>query len=155
MQNYWNPIFNVNGDSLPGPLIIGTFEKRAPGPYTSRNFLIWTHFENAFRKNRTYACTFPVQRNEFNVVKVRFTMRYPPRKLWKKVITIACNFWRKNCLFLSGYEWKGFIVRQKIFEIPPFFQTRPGDVGEKVHACLLRFSALKLHYWKVRFTPYG
>ena len=25
-------IFNVNGDSLPGPLIIGTFEKRAPGP---------------------------------------------------------------------------------------------------------------------------
>ena len=25
-------IFSVNGDSLPGPLIIGTFEKRAPGP---------------------------------------------------------------------------------------------------------------------------
>ena len=25
-------IFTVNGDSLPGPLIIGTFEKRAPGP---------------------------------------------------------------------------------------------------------------------------
>ena len=24
-------IFTVNGDSLPGPLIIGTFEKRAPG----------------------------------------------------------------------------------------------------------------------------
>ena len=24
-------IFNVNGDSLPGPLDIGTFEKRAPG----------------------------------------------------------------------------------------------------------------------------
>ena len=32
MQNYWTSIFNVNGDSLPGPLIIGTFEKRAPGP---------------------------------------------------------------------------------------------------------------------------
>ena len=31
MQNYWTSIFNVNGDSLPGPLIIGTFEKRAPG----------------------------------------------------------------------------------------------------------------------------
>ena len=32
----WKPrietsIFNVNGDSLPCPLIIGTFEKRAPG----------------------------------------------------------------------------------------------------------------------------
>ena len=26
-------IFNVNGDSLLGPLIIGTFEKRAPGHY--------------------------------------------------------------------------------------------------------------------------
>ena len=25
-------IFNVNGDSLPGPLIIGTFEKRAQAP---------------------------------------------------------------------------------------------------------------------------
>ena len=25
-------MFNVNGDSLPGPLIIGTFEQRAPGP---------------------------------------------------------------------------------------------------------------------------
>ena len=24
-------IFNANGDSLLGPLIIGTFEKRAPG----------------------------------------------------------------------------------------------------------------------------
>ena len=33
MQNYWNLDFNVNGDSLPGPLIIGTFEKRAPGPF--------------------------------------------------------------------------------------------------------------------------
>ena len=32
MQNYWASIFNVNGKSLPGPLIIGTFEKRAPGP---------------------------------------------------------------------------------------------------------------------------
>ena len=33
MQSYIETsIFNVNGDSLPGPLIIGTFEKRAPGP---------------------------------------------------------------------------------------------------------------------------
>ena len=32
MQNYIETsIFNINGDSLPGPLIIGTFEKRAPG----------------------------------------------------------------------------------------------------------------------------
>ena len=39
-----------------------------------------------------------------------------------------------NILFLGN----------KIFEIPPFFQTRPGDLGKKVHACSLRFSALKV-----------
>ena len=33
---------------------------------------------------------------------------------------------------------------KKIFEIPPFFQTRPGDLGKQVHACSLRFSALKM-----------
>ena len=38
-----------------------------------------------------------------------------------------------NILFLGN----------KIFEIPPFFQTRPWDLGRKVHACSLRFSALK------------
>ena len=32
---------------------------------------------------------------------------------------------------------------KKIFEIPPFFQTRPGDLGKKVYARSLRFSALK------------
>ena len=31
-------IFNVNGDSLRGPLIIGTFEKRAPA---TLNFEDW------------------------------------------------------------------------------------------------------------------
>ena len=38
-----------------------------------------------------------------------------------------------NILFLGN----------KIFEIPPFFQTRSGDLGKKVDACSLRFSALK------------
>ena len=32
-------------------------------------------------KNRTYAFTFPVQRKEINVIKVRFTMRFSSRKL--------------------------------------------------------------------------
>ena len=51
---------------------------------------------------------------------------------------------KKNCLYFSGFEWKHFIIfRQKIFEIPPFFQTRPMDLGKKVHACSSRFSALK------------
>ena len=38
----------------------------------------------------------------------------------------------ENILFLGN----------KIFEIPPFFQARPGDLDKKVHACSLRFSAL-------------
>ena len=36
------------------------------------------------------------------------------------------------------------ILGNKIFEIPPFFQARPGDLGKKVHACSLRFSAPKV-----------
>ena len=44
-------------------------------------------------KNRTYACTFSVQRKEINVVKDRFTMSYSLRKLSNyKVMTTACNF---------------------------------------------------------------
>ena len=50
-----------------------------------------------------------------------------------------------NILFLGN----------KIFEIPPFFQTRPGDLGQKVHACSLRFSALNSHtfYFETRPSP--
>ena len=36
------------------------------------------------------------------------------------------------------------ILGKKIFEIPPFSQTRPGDLGKKVHAYSVRFSALKV-----------
>ena len=44
-------------------------------------------------KNRTYARTFPVQRKEINVVKVRFTMRYSSRKLSnEKVVTTLATF---------------------------------------------------------------
>ena len=115
-------------------------------PYISRNFLIWTHFVNRhLEKKRTYACTFPVQRTEINVVKVRFTMRYSSRKLsHEKVITTACNFWRQiACSFLvkSGNV---LLLGKKSFETLPIFQTRPGDLGKKVHACSLRFSALNM-----------
>ena len=77
-------------------------------PYISRNFLIWTHLLNASwkKKKRSYACTFPVQRKEINVVKINVvkcnTMRYSSRKLsHEKVITTTCNFWRQiACSFL-------------------------------------------------------
>ena len=44
----WN--LDVNGDSLPGPLIIGTFKKRAPG-----NFLgpIYIKYSNRNIKNKS------------------------------------------------------------------------------------------------------
>ena len=60
--------------------------------------ILWMHLE----KKRTYACTFPVERKEINVVKVRFTVRYSSRKLsHEKVMTTACNFWRQiACPFL-------------------------------------------------------
>ena len=94
-------------------------------------------------KNRTYACTFPVQRREINVVKVRFTMRYSSRKLSNdKVISTACNFWRQIACSFQVMSLNILFLGNKIFEIPPFFQTRPGDLGKKVHACSLRFSAL-------------
>ena len=64
--------------------------------------ILWMHLE----KNRTYACTFQVQRKKITVVKVRFTIRYFSRKLTNEmVITTACNFRRKiACTFqvLSG-----------------------------------------------------
>ena len=59
--------------------------------------ILWVHLE----KNWTYARTFPVQRKEINVVKVRFTMMYFSRKLNnKKIIATACNLWRQiTCSF--------------------------------------------------------
>ena len=102
--------------------------------------ILWMHLG----KNRTYACTFPVQRKEIDVVKVRFTMRYSSRKLSNdKVITTACNFWRQIACSFQVMSGNILFLGNKIFEIPPFFQTRPGDLGKKVHTCSLRFSALK------------
>ena len=95
-------------------------------------------------KNRTYACTFLVQRKEIDVVKVRFTMRYSSRKLSNdKVINTACNFSRQIACSFEVMSGNILFLGDKIFEIPPFFQTRPGGLGKKVHACSLRFSALK------------
>ena len=114
------------------------------GPYIFRSFLIWTHFVNASWKISDLACTFPVQRKEIKVVKVRFSMRYSPRKLsHEKVITTAWNFWRQTACSFPVKSGNALLLGKKIFEIPPFFQAWPGDLGKKVQACSLRFSALK------------
>ena len=84
-------------------------------------------------------------------VKFRFAMRYSSRKLSNdKVITTACNFWRQIACPLQVMSGNILFLGNKIFEIQPFFQTRPGDLGEKVHAWSLRFSALKN---EEQFTP--
>ena len=96
--------------------------------------------ECILKKNRTYACTFPVQRKEMNVVKVRFTMRYSSRKLSNgKVITTACNFWRQIACSFKFMSRNILILGKKIFEIPPFSQTRPGDLGKKSSRMLIMF----------------
>ena len=84
------------------------------------------------------------ERKEINVVKVRFTMRYSSRKLSNdKVITTACNFGRQIACSFQVMSGNILFLGNKIFEIPPFFHPRPGNLGKKVHACSLRFSALK------------
>ena len=70
-------------------------------------------------------------------------MRYSSRKLSNdKVITTACNFWRQIACSFQVMSGSILFLGNKIFEIPPVFQTRPGDLGKNVHACSLRFSAL-------------
>ena len=80
-------------------------------------------------------------------------MRYSSRKLSnEKVITTACNFWRQIACSFQVMSGNILFLGNKIFEIPPFFQTRPGDLGKKVHACSLRFSALKSRAWETEST---
>ena len=92
--------------------------------------ILWMHLE----KNRSYACTFPVQRKEINVVKVRFTMRYSSRKLSnEKVITTACNFWRQiACSFLvkSG-NWRFIIMAKNFLKSRHFFKPGQGIWAKK------------------------
>ena len=83
-------------------------------------------------KNRTYACTFPVQRKEINVVKVRFTMRYSSRKLSnEKVITTACNFWRQIACYFQVKSENVLLLGRKIFEIRHFFKPGQGIWAKK------------------------
>ena len=84
--------------------------------------ILWMHLQ----KNRTYARTFPAQRKEINIVKVRFTMTYSSKKLSNdKVITTACNFWRKIACFFQVMSGSILFLGNKIFESPHFF--KPGQ----------------------------
>ena len=124
------------------------------GPYLSRNFLIWTHFVNASWKKWdllmgcwTYACTFPVQRKEINVVKVRFTMRYSSRKLSHEKAEPQFATFEDKLLVLSRLRVETFIISQKNNWNPAIFWNPARGSGKKVHACSLRFSALNSGTW--------
>ena len=105
----------------------------------------WMHLE----KKRTYPCTFPVQRKEINVVKVRFTMRYSSRKLsHEKVITTACNFWRQiACSFLvkSGNVLLLDKKKKKDWN-PAIFSNPVRESGQKSSGMLITF--FRPEMWK-------
>ena len=50
---------------------------------------------------------------------------------------------KTNFLFCPGYDENVSLLGENIFEIPPFFQTRPRDLGKKGYACSLRFPPSK------------
>ena len=104
-----------------------------------------TFCECILKKNRTYACTFPVQRKEMNVVKVRFTMRYSSRKLSNgKVITTACNFWRQiACSFQVMSRNILILGKKKYLKSPHFLKPGQGIWAKKFTHAHYCFSALK------------
>ena len=96
------------------------------GPYTSRNFLIWTHFVNASWLTYAHFQYSYNSRKLVNVVKVRFTMIYSSRELNnKKVITTARNLWRQiSCSFQVYGRTNHFCAkstRKTLFWISRFF----------------------------------
>ena len=98
--------------------------------------IMWMHLE----KNRTYACTFPLQRKEINVVKVRFTMRYSSKKLSNdKLITTTCKFWRQIACSFQVMSGNILFLGKKIFEIPPFFSNPARGSGQKSSRMLITF----------------
>ena len=90
------------------------------GPYISKNNLyehiLWMHLE----KNRTYACTFPVQRKEINVVKVRLPWGILlENQVMRRLNNHSLQLLKSNCLFIK--RGNVLLLGKKIFEIPPFF----------------------------------
>ena len=91
-------------------------------------------------KNRTYACTFPVQSKEINVVKVRFIMRYSSRKLSNgKVITTACNIWRQIACSFQVMSRNILILGKKNIWNPPIFSNPARGSGQKSSRILSTF----------------
>ena len=48
MQSYWTSILHINNNSFMGPLIIGNFEKQAPGPNCSNAGLRYPGWRNNY-----------------------------------------------------------------------------------------------------------
>ena len=54
-------------------------------------------------------------------------------------MTTACNFWRQIACSFQVMSGNILFLGNKIFEIPPFFQARPGDLGKKSSRMLITF----------------
>ena len=91
-------------------------------PTSLYEHILWMHLEN----NRTYARTFPVQRKEINVVKVRFSVRKLSRE---KVINTACNFWRQIACSFQAKSGNVLLIAKKYLcrlRVVPDFSFRQG-----------------------------
>ena len=60
----------------------------------------------------------------------------------KRLLSQVANF-EVNILILTRIGGEAFFVLQEKVKSPPLFSNLPMEPGHKVHACSLRFSALK------------
>ena len=98
-------------------------------------------------KKRTYPCTFPVQRTEINVAKVRFTMSYSSTKLSNEmVITTASNFWRQIASSFLVKSGKVLLLGKKKNGNPAIFLNLARGSGQKSSGMLITF--FRPEMWK-------
>ena len=111
-KNIETSIFNVNGDSLPGSLIIGTFEKRAP------SYLCFTRF-GAFHLEVRHPWQISLQAL-FHFFPCYLTCT-PEEESWTRpnifsfvshvlvLPALLAILLRKNCFVKSSFDWKVFL----------------------------------------------
>ena len=75
------------------------------------------------------------------------------------VTTTACNFWRQIACSVQAKCGNVLLIGKKNIWNLAIFSIPVGDLGKKVHACSLRFSALKpcsgAHYSQGQIREYA
>ena len=102
----------------------------SPGPYISRNLLIWTHFVNAsWKKIGPTHANFQYKARKLMSLKsvLLWGKRYSSRKLSNgKVITTACNIWRQIACSFQVMSRNILILGKKKYLKSPHF-LKPGQ----------------------------